>query len=66
MPVQHISDPNYWMVYLASSIGSYLNGMATVEDLARDYKDFLKDPHVLMPEAREMFPLPPRNLRRDL
>ena len=60
MAVQHVSCPDYWMVYLASSIGSYLNGTATDDDLARDYKEFLADPHVLLPEAREMLPAPPK------
>ena len=63
MAVQHISCPDYWMVYLASSIGNYLNGNDTKDGLAEDYKMFLRDRNVLTSEAREMLPAPPKKVK---
>jgi hypothetical protein len=63
--VTHIPSPDYWMVYLASSIGHYLTGKATENDLHEDYREFLKvDESVLLSATREMLPAPPKKVTR--
>ena len=53
-PTQH-ADPNFWVGWLAASIGGYLTGMQTTEQLRKDYKAFLRSP-LVGPELRAILP----------